>query len=131
VIDFDLNLNDITVMITFDLGFLVYGFGHCLLYCTIYYTSTSSVGIYFCFSIFYTYISCSFHITLLPLSIPIRQHNHHFYFIIFYCLSYHFVHGATSMLYHVDRGIQSFLTFIRYMHFFTALSMLYNMTTPI
>jgi hypothetical protein len=34
VIEIDLNFDDITVMITFDLG-LWFWFGHCLLYCTI------------------------------------------------------------------------------------------------
>jgi len=128
VIEFDFNLDDITDTVTVTnyvnliwtlsaITVLLYEYKLC-----------RHILLLFFISYLYLALSTSPSITL---SIPFV--NTITTFTLSFILSFlSFVHGATSMLYHVDRGIQSFLTFIRYMHFFTALyTILYNITTHI
>jgi hypothetical protein len=137
VSDFDLDFDDITVMITsiwFWFWVLVWTLSAILYY----YTSTSSVGIYFCFlylPLIYLALSTSHSIVfcLSPFvyTITTLSWSSPFVYIIttfniYIVFPHYFVHGATSMLYHVGRGIQFISQYIYTLYAFLYCSLYYT-----
>jgi hypothetical protein len=126
VSDFDFDLDDITVMIT-SIWFWVLVLIGTLSAILYYYTSTSSVGIYFCF----------LYLPLIYLALPHHTPSYSVYppsstittFIIYIVFPHYFVHGATSMLYHVGRGIQFISQYIYTLYAFLYCSLYYYYTT--